>query len=229
MGEGLYTVYKHVLPNNKVYIGITSRRPQVRWGAGGSGYRRQAYFWNAIQKYGWDNIDHVIIASGLSKESASIAEKKLIKKYDSRNPDNGYNLDSGGTTSRGGWHHSEETKALLREMYKGEKNPMYGTHHTEEFKALVRKTSSFKRSEETRRKMSLAQKNRSEETKIKQRHQKTCVPVRCVETGIVYFSQAEAERETHVCGANIRSCLRGEREKAGGYHWEFATDLSEAC
>lgn len=228
MGERSYTVYKHVFPNGKVYIGITSRCPKARWGRDGRGYCKQTYFWNAIQKYGWNNIDHVIIATGLSRESASIAEKKLIKRYDSRNPNNGYNLDCGGVVSKGGWHHSEKTKAYLREIHLGENNPMYGTHHTEEFKELVRKTSSFKRSEETRRKMSLAQRNRPEETKMKQRHQKKCIPVRCVETGVVYFSQAEAERETKACGANIRACLRGERESAGGYHWEFVTDLSEA-
>ena len=32
-----YTVYKHISPNGKIYIGITSKEPIKRWN-GGSGY-----------------------------------------------------------------------------------------------------------------------------------------------------------------------------------------------
>ena len=31
---GLYSVYKHTAPNGKVYIGITSRKPEYRWNNG---------------------------------------------------------------------------------------------------------------------------------------------------------------------------------------------------
>ena len=59
MDKKIFTVYKHTTPNNKLYIGITSRRPQTRW-ANGFGYRNNEYFFNAISKYGWDNIKHEI-------------------------------------------------------------------------------------------------------------------------------------------------------------------------
>ena len=56
MKEGInmndYTLYMHIVPNNKVYIGITSTVPKIRWGCGGKGYCGHRYFWNAIQKYG---------------------------------------------------------------------------------------------------------------------------------------------------------------------------------
>ena len=35
-----YTVYKHICPNNKVYIGITVKKPEVRWNKG-LGYKKQ--------------------------------------------------------------------------------------------------------------------------------------------------------------------------------------------
>lgn len=47
-----YTVYRHISPSGKVYIGITSMEPEKRWGKNGYGYRRQKYFNNAIRKYG---------------------------------------------------------------------------------------------------------------------------------------------------------------------------------
>jgi hypothetical protein len=49
----MYTVYQHKNKiNNKVYIGITSQNPQIRWGSQGCNYKSSPYFYNAIQKYG---------------------------------------------------------------------------------------------------------------------------------------------------------------------------------
>ena len=59
-----YTVYKHILPNNKIYIGITSKEPFLRWKWG---YRHNSYFLNAIKKYGWQNIKHEILFINLTK------------------------------------------------------------------------------------------------------------------------------------------------------------------
>ena len=51
--------------------------------------------------------------------------------------------------------------------------------------------------------------------------------VRCIETGVVYNSQKEAERMTGINAANISSCCthRPKYITAGGYHWEFADTL----
>ena len=45
-------------------------------------------------------------------------------------------------------------------------------------------------------------------------------PVLCVETGIVYSSASEAERQTGVGNPHISQCLHGKRKTAGGYHWQ---------
>ena len=44
-------------------------------------------------------------------------------------------------------------------------------------------------------------------------------PVRCVETDVVYYSAAEAKRQSGI--EHIGCACRGERNTAGGYHWEF--------
>lgn len=90
-----YSVYKHTTPSGKVYIGITCRNPKTRWGYG-SGYRTQV-FNRAIEKYGWKNIKHEIVFSGLTEEEASAKERELIAEYDSCNPEHGYNKNYGGT------------------------------------------------------------------------------------------------------------------------------------
>ena len=89
-----YKVYKHTCPNGKVYIGITHRNPLTRW-AGGFGYETQAYFWRAIVKYGWINIQHEILYDNLSEEEAKEIEIRLIKEYNSQDINCGYNIDLG--------------------------------------------------------------------------------------------------------------------------------------
>ena len=74
----MYTVYKHVTPCGKVYIGITGIDPKARWNSGG-GYKNNEHFDRAIKKYGWANIRHEIIATGLEKAEACAMEIQLIK------------------------------------------------------------------------------------------------------------------------------------------------------
>ena len=92
----MYTVYQHKNKiNNKVYIGITSRDPQTRWGSQGCNYKSSPYFYNAIQKYGWDNFEHNILYTNLTKEQACKLEQTLIQKYNAMNREFGYNSTSG--------------------------------------------------------------------------------------------------------------------------------------
>lgn len=86
----LYLVYKHTDPTGKVYIGITQNHPQTRWNEGG-GYEKQTKFYRAIQKYGWINFKHEIVAAGLTEESAKKLENQLILENKSYDEKYGYN------------------------------------------------------------------------------------------------------------------------------------------
>ena len=95
-----FCVYEHVFPNGKRYIGITSKRPEARWESG-TGYSKehQPVMYYAIQKYGWDNIEHNILFTNLTEEEAKEKEKELIKKYHTFIHDEtpmGYNMTLGG-------------------------------------------------------------------------------------------------------------------------------------
>ena len=104
MEEKIYTVYSHISPSNKMYIGITKNNPLRRW-KNGHGYRveNQPSFANAIKKYGWDNFQHNIIAENLTKVEAKQMEQDLIKKYNTTNPDYGYNMTTGGDNTSVKW------------------------------------------------------------------------------------------------------------------------------
>lgn len=93
MTKDNYSIYKHTSPSGKSYIGIT-KQGKKRFGKDGNGYKKQRKFYNAIQKYGWDNFEHEIIEDNLSFEQACFGEQLYIEIYDSIN--NGYNIAIGG-------------------------------------------------------------------------------------------------------------------------------------
>lgn len=89
-----YCVYAHVnKTNGKMYIGVTNNTKH-RWGTNGNGYKSCPHFWSAIQKYGWDNFEHIVLIDGVSLSIAHVFERELISKYDAIA--NGYNIKEGG-------------------------------------------------------------------------------------------------------------------------------------
>lgn len=88
-----YSVYIHTFPNDKKYIGITRTNPLRRWGHNGNGYRHQLRLYNAICKYGWNNIEHTILYYDLSKKQAEEKEIELISLYKTTNNKYGYNIE----------------------------------------------------------------------------------------------------------------------------------------
>ena len=94
--EKIYTIYEHKNKiNGKCYIGVTKQKPIFRW-KNGKGYINNKHFNNAIQKYGWDNFEHIIIMEIKDEDIAFGIEKFLIEKFDLTNPEKGYNLSEGG-------------------------------------------------------------------------------------------------------------------------------------
>lgn len=121
--ERNYTVYMHtVIPTGKKCVGITKKDPERRWGKGGGAYTKTQYFAKAIAKYGWDNITHEILFTGLTKEEAELKEIELISKYDLTNHTNGYNIAKGGSGTLG-VKASEETRKRLSISHKNGKRP----------------------------------------------------------------------------------------------------------
>lgn len=112
-----YCVYKHTTPSGKVYIGVTCKSPDRRW-ENGHGYKYNKHFWNAIVKYGWDNISHEIVCNGLTETQAFSLERELIALTHSTDPKFGYNITSGGRGGLSGLKDSDETRRKKSESAK---------------------------------------------------------------------------------------------------------------
>lgn len=149
-----YKVYAHVAPNGKMYIGITkAKKPENRWGLSGSGYKNQILFWRAIQKYGWDNFQHIILLDNISEKLAHECEKYLIAKYKTNDAKFGYNLTYGGEGITG-YKFSEEHRRKQSER-------MVGHSVSDETKKKIGEANSVALkgrtlSEETKQKISTA-------------------------------------------------------------------------
>lgn len=107
--EKTYKVYKHVFPNGKVYVGITSQTLDQRW-QGGRGY--SGFVRKAIDKYGWDNIKHYVLVGDFTESEAKAKERFLIAKYHSNEPKFGYNQTNGGDGTVG-FHQPDHVRAAV--------------------------------------------------------------------------------------------------------------------
>lgn len=230
-----YTVYKHTSPSGKVYIGITSQKPENRWNHG-KGYEFNSYFYRAIQKYGWDNFQHEILYTSITKDEACVIEIELIAQYKSNNPDFGYNLSSGGehpgtgrvvseetrkklSESNVGKHRSAEARYKMSEAAKkrvGELNPHYGKPLSEDHRMKISKAHKGKcLTEEHCKKLSKAHINNP---KLSKRVAK------CDLNGNViceYPSLHEASRDSGINVSDICTVCRGKQNTSHGFKWKY--------
>ena len=74
--ENNYSVYQHVTPDGMYYFGQT-QNVEKRWSNNGSLYKGTA-LQPYIEKYGWDNIQHIVLFKDQTKENALWIEDFLI-------------------------------------------------------------------------------------------------------------------------------------------------------
>ena len=205
-----YKVYCHRNKiNGKKYFGITSKSLKERW-VNGKNYKGSTHFNHAIEKYGWDGFEHILIYSGCSKKVAEEIEKDLIETFDTRNPEKGYNIREGGNTS----HHSEETKRKISIIKKQQaQSEEYRRKLSESHKGIPAYNKGVPMSEDQKKKVSEAKKG---VPVLKRRKQ-----VFCVELNKWFLGLEEAHEETGANISKICEVCKGTRKTAGGYHWTY--------
>ena len=163
----MFTVYMHITPSNKRYIGITSKDLEERFGSNGCLYRNQI-FGRAIKKYGWNNIEHIVVAQNLTKEEAKMLEIELIAKYDTTNPKCGYNRSIGGDIPVTlGQHHSDETKKKISESNRGKEVSLETKKQISDSVKLLWQTEEYREKQNNRVVSDISKKRMSEAHKGK--------------------------------------------------------------
>lgn len=237
MTENSYTVYAHISPTNKLYFGITCKKPEYRWNSG-KGYTQNKHFASAINLYGWDSFKHEVIYDGLTKEEACKAEIRLIEKFNTTNSKYGYNRSFGGEHSTP----TEETKKLISESKKGMSPPNKSKPMSEEQKQKMKEIWKNKTEEERL----IASKNMSDAhigKKLTKEHKENIgkanvgdknyfydkhftgsshpksKKVICLTTGEIFDCIREAERKYGIANISITNCCKGyKHHKSAGKH-----------
>ena len=194
-----WKVYCHIFPNGKKYVGITHRTVEERWGKQGEGYKGQVVY-DAIQKYGWDNIEHKILKENLNQEQACYYERAYIKAWGSHTSMNGYNCTWGGEGT------SPYNEEAIYKMWL--KNP-----------SLDYVANVFNCNKDTVRKVL----DRFGVSKIGRGSKVLMHKVNQYDlTGkylATYESYKAAAKAIGGSDANIRRCVHGEQKSANGYIW----------
>lgn len=246
----MYSLYKHTTPNGKIYIGITSQKPEDRWREGKGYYN--TLFYRAIKKYGWDNISHEILQTGLTKNEAEQKEIELIKAYKSNNREFGYNIENGGnckgthseetkrkiSQSNKGRVFSEETKRKMRENHanvSGKNNPNYKKVFTPEERRALSIAHKGKQcgennpmygkhhSDKSKMMMSLKLKGKRM-SGLNHKAKRIAMYDSDGKKIEVFESIADAERKLQLprgSGGHISACAKGKLRSAYGYKWEY--------
>lgn len=201
-----YIIYLHKNKiNGKCYVGQTCQKPETRWGLQGNNYRDQPYFFKAIQKYGWDNFEHIILENNIPENQRNERECYWGGYYHSLAPE-GYNLKLGDNEQviYSELHQQNRSKASLLNWQSEEyrQKVSQGRHQMWQIASL-----------ETKQKM-LANLQHSGETGRNKM-------VLCIETNVIYKSTREAERQTGIKHNNISQACNGKRQTAGKYHWKY--------
>lgn len=225
----MYAVYQHKNKiNGKVYIGITSQKPEQRWGSQGCNYKSSPHFYSAIQKYGWDNFEHNILFTDLTKEQACLKEQELIKEYNSMNREFGYNSTSGGDI----FTMNEETKQKISQAMIRNQNGLGHPCSEEKKEKISNAQKGRKFTEEHKQKLSEAAKNRhvpcSEEKKqiLKEKSHKKSVY--CEELDKIFESVQECSRQLGIPATSISKLCNGRGKTLKGYHLRYYNDTINA-
>jgi len=239
-------IYKLTSPSGKSYIGQTIRPIKERFEEHQYQNSYCVAICNAIQKYGWDNIDKDWYEC--PDEDLNFDEELLVREMGTLAP-GGYNLrEGGGATGK----MSEGTKQKMSDVRIGENNHMYGKKHTKETKQKISKAMSGKTlsdehkqklseamsgntlSEEIKKKISEAHSGKMLSDEHKQKISKAMSGEKNTMSKKVYqytiggtyvdkFASSGEAAQTlgKSSGSSIRRCVRGKLKTAYGFKWSY--------
>lgn len=215
--NGTWTLYCHRNKiNNKRYFGITCQEPENRW-LNGHGYARHLPIGRAIEKYGWDNFEHIIIFENLIESDAKKLEVLYIAMYETQSDEYGYNLTCGGDGVCGlEW--SDESRRKMSIRMSGENHPNFGKHLSLETRQKISENNKGKHNHLKGIPISESHKQHISEAKNK-------AVSAYDDDGNLVFTFASARKAAATLGVNYKNislCIHGERKRCGGYHWSFA-------
>lgn len=217
-----HCIYVHVnKENGKCYVG-QSINIKERWSRSGSRYKDSPRFWKAIQKYGWDSFEHIILEQELTQDEANNREIFWISLLNTTDENCGYNLATGGNNYQSILWQNEEYKEKMHKAFSCSRkvlwqNADFSKVQQDKMQAGVQAFWNDPEKRNQRIQNIIGDKNPNSKQ------------VRNIETGLIFSTIKEASAW---CGLNAVSCIgqncRGKVKSAGRHpktgeklHWEY--------
>lgn len=244
MNDKTYFIYEHInLINGKRYIGLTKQNPPSKRWENGRGYIKNTAFFNDILFYGWKTgFKHNILYEGLTQKEAFDKEIELIEKYNTTNPDFGYNISKGGALGPGDFtkmtQWQREHKKFGKDNVNSKKVQCIETGDVFGSIAEANRWSNTTKvgdcckglrdhaGTHPNTKELLTWKYVGDDKEVtqfchKRTEKRKIKKVKCITTGQVFNNASEASRFYNVTACNILRVCKGKRKTAGGFQWCF--------
>lgn len=203
--------------NNICYVG-KRQKPRFDKHYRGSG----THFKLALEKYGKEKFHTYILEWCDSKGTLCIAEKKWVSRFNDMGAEL-YNIAPGGDGGNMidwgalGQERRDEINEKNRQSHLGEKNPFYGRHHSEKTKAILREKNKHRRCPEELKAYKQMQRD-----KLPQVAQIDKVTGTIIKVWDNWCDASKSVSPNNRCGySHIAECCRNERRSAYGFSWKI--------
>lgn len=196
----------------------------------------------AYKKYGFENFEWTVLYEASSRSDLDRAEKKLIQEHNTFSPA-GYNMTTGG---EGAGHLpvtvekirtilqnrrvTKKTRQLLsrslKGKYTGNQASFFGKKHTEETKRKMSEAQKGDKNHNYGKKATRETRHKMSESHKGENHWNNH-PVICIETGEIFLSASDAMQKTNIDNSSIIKCCKKIRKTAGGYTWKYKQENEE--
>jgi group I intron endonuclease len=164
---GIYLITNIV--NKKLYIGSSQdikRRFYLHKYHLNKGNHTNQHLQNAWNEYGKDNFSFSILEQINNTEQLLEKEKAYILEHNSINREFGYNICEDTMAPMTGRKHTEISKQKMIKSKLGDSNSFYGKHHTDETKAILREQMKGRKLDKSHKEKVLKTGYQSGETNI---------------------------------------------------------------
>lgn len=229
-----YIFYMYTFPNGKRYVGKTRRTLAQRQRQDMIGYKKCRLLWNAIQKYGMENVKtDILFEADMPDAYASRVEQFYIEAFRTNvnkyhDPDYGYNLTAGGEGVVD-WRPDPERLKVLQEQMRAIGHSHKGKRASEATRQKQRDaklgTKRGAMPDEVKAKISRAnsRENMSEEThqrRVESKIQAVKATHKTTGDVLIFRSHQEAAEHFGVKASAVSRWINGTRKPRAPYIFE---------
>ena len=212
--------------NGKGYIGQTVYlRKRINEHKRNAKIGKQNPLYNAINKYGWENFEVIVLEENLSKAEIDEKEKYWIEEKQTLTTQKGYNIQKGGKKCCGGNNaftvgKTDEELQEIKSRMREKAGHWQGKKHTDETKQKM-SDNNYQHKNMVNK---IINGDKTVTTKKKRGNPKPVVGVHLETFEIItYASKADVKKDGFSSDC-VGNCITGKQQQHKGYKWYYLNE-----